>query len=81
MFGSLGHVITKLDRFYYKMDSFFITKCDKSLLQNASDFLLQNATKVYYKMHQIFYCKMRQLLQNATVVTKYNVYYKLHLKV
>ena len=29
--------------------------------------LLQNATKVYYKMRQ-FYHKMRQLLQNATIV-------------
>ena len=43
-----------------KYDSYFITKCDKSLLQNASGFLLQNATV---------------LLQNATVITKYNVYY------
>ena len=32
-----------------------ITKCDKSLLENASGFLLQNATV---------------LLQNATVITK-----------
>ena len=32
----------------------FITKCDRSLLQNTSDFLLQNATV---------------LLQNATVIT------------
>ena len=45
-----------------KCDSYFITKCDKSLLQNASGFLLQNATI---------------LLQNATVITKCNVYYKL----
>ena len=34
-----------------------ITKCDKSLLQNASGFLLQNMTV---------------LLQNATVITKCN---------
>ena len=47
----------------------FITKCDRSLLQNDSGFLLQNATI---------------LLQNATVitycddfVTKCNVYYNL----
>ena len=59
-----------------KFDSYFITKCDKSLLQNASGFLLQNATV---------------LLQNATVITncdnfitkcddfitKCDVYYKL----
>ena len=45
-----------------KCDSYFITKCDRSLLQNASGFLLQNATI---------------LLQNATVITKCDVYYKL----
>ena len=38
-----------------KCDSYFITKCDKTLLQNALGFLLQNATvitncDVYYKM-------------------------------
>ena len=38
-----------------KCYSYFITKCDISLLQNASGFLLQNATV---------------LLQNATVITK-----------
>ena len=54
------------------------------LLQNATAILLQNATEVYYKMRQVFYYKMRQLLQiamvllrNATVITKYDVYYKL----
>ena len=35
-----------------KWDSYFITKCDKSLLQNALVFLLQNTTV---------------LLQNATI--------------
>ena len=55
-----------------------------SLLQNATAILLQNATEVYYKMRQVFYYKMRQLLQNATillqnatVITKCDVYYKL----
>ena len=38
-----------------KCDSYFFTKCNRSLLQNASDFLLQNATV---------------LLQNVTVITK-----------
>ena len=37
-----------------KCDSYFVIKCDKSLLRNASGFLLQNATV---------------LLQNATVIT------------
>ena len=54
------------------------------LLQNATAILLQNATEVYYKMRQVFYYKMRQLLQNATillqnatVITKCDIYYKL----
>ena len=44
------------------------------------DSLLQNATEIYYKMLQVFYYKMRQLLQittvllqNATVITKLGV--------
>ena len=40
--------------FITKWDSYFITKCDRNLLQNASGFLLQNATF---------------LLENATVTT------------
>ena len=58
-----------------KCDSYFITKFDRSLLQNTSGF--------YYKTRQFDY-KMRLLLQNATillqnakVITKWNVYYKL----
>ena len=68
---------------YYKMRHI--------LLQNSTAVLLQNATEVYYKMRQAFYYKMRQLyykmqqlsqiatilLQNATVITKYDFYYKL----
>ena len=45
-----------------KCDSYFITKCDRSLLQNTSGFLLQNDII---------------LLQNGTVITKCDVYYKL----
>ena len=52
-----------------KRESYFVTKCNKDLLQNASGFLLQNATV---------------LLQNMTVITKRDdfitkcdVYYKL----
>ena len=45
-----------------KCDSYFITKCGKSSLQNVSGFLLQNATV---------------LLQNATVTPKCHVYYKM----
>ena len=45
------------------------------LLQNVTAILSQNATEVYYKMRQFFYYKMRQfyykmrqLLQNATIL-------------
>ena len=42
--------------YYIMIVYYFITKCDKSLLQNVSGFLLQNATvllqnaTIYYKM-------------------------------
>ena len=50
-----------------KYDNYFVTKCDRSLLQIALDFLLENATL---------------LLQNVTIFTKCDVYYKLrHCKV
>ena len=61
---------------YYKMRQAFF--------QNGTAILLQNATKVYYKMRQVFYYKMRKLLQkasislqNETVTTKCDVYYKI----
>ena len=52
-----------------------ITKCGRSLLQNASRFLLHyndfNAKcDSYYKLATAI------LLQNATVITKCDVYYK-----
>ena len=66
-------------------------KTRQILLQNATATLLQNATEFYYKMRQVFYYKMQQfyykiqqllpiatiLLQNATAITKCDVYYKL----
>ena len=58
-----------------KCDSWFIAKCDRRLLQNASGFLLQNAT-VYYKMWQLLQIATI-LLENATLITKCDVYYKL----
>ena len=71
-----GFHISFIMTLYYKMRQI--------LLQNATAILLQNATEVYYKMHQVFYYKMRQLLQiamillqNAAVITKCDVYYKL----
>ena len=45
-----------------KCNSYLITKFIASLLQNASSFLLQNASV---------------LLQNAIVITKCDVYYKI----
>ena len=61
-----------------KCDSYFITKCTRSLLQNASEFLLQNATVLLQNTTVITNCnnfitkcdcyyKMRRLLQIATV--------------
>ena len=51
-----------------------------SLSKNATAILLQNGRAVYYKMPQVFYYKMPQLLQiattllqNATVITKWDV--------
>ena len=41
----------------------FITKCDKSLLQNASGCLLQNATVLLQIAES--YCKLRRLLQKC----------------
>ena len=51
-----------------KCDSYFIARCDKSLLQNVSDFLLQNAT--------VLLQNTTILLQNAGIITKSDVYYK-----
>ena len=56
-----------------KCDNYFLTKCDKSLLQNASGF--------DYKMRQ-FYYKMRRSLQNgwiySHIITK-STFRMLHL--
>ena len=57
-----------------KCDSYFITKPDRSLLQNVSGFFITKCntfiTKCdrYYKLRR-FYYKMRQLLRNATCIT------------
>ena len=52
-------------------------KIQQILLQSATAILLQNLTEVYYKMRQVFYYKIQVSLQNATVITKCGVYYKL----
>ena len=46
-----------------KCDSYFVTKHDRSVLQNLSGFLLQNAIVLLQN------AKMRQLLQNITFIT------------
>ena len=49
---------------YYKMrQSNFITKCDKLLLQSASG--ITKCDRLYYKV--------RQVLQSAAVITKWDV--------
>ena len=54
---------------YYKM---------RQILQNVTAILSQNATEVHYKIRQVFYYKIQQFhLQNATVITKCHIYYKL----
>ena len=50
-------------------ESYFITKCKKSLLQNVSGFFIKKMRQLYYKM-QRFYYNIRQLLQNAAFTTK-----------
>ena len=61
-----------------KWGSYFIRKCDRSLLQNASGFSLQNATVLSQNVTAATSCndfitkydsyyKMRRLLQIATV--------------
>ena len=39
--------------------------------------LLQNARKIYLKMRQFFYCKMRVSLKNVTGAKECDVYYKM----
>ena len=46
--------------------------------------LLQNEAKVYYELCQVFHCKMRKLLQNmsillqnAAIIIKCDIYYKM----
>ena len=54
--------------------AYFITKCDRLLLQIATAFLLQSATQFttncdrYYKVRWIYY-KLRQVLQSAMIIT------------
>ena len=53
---------------YYKMRQI--------LLQYTTAILLQNGTEVYFKMRQLLQIATI-LLQNAAVITKCDVYYKL----
>ena len=56
-------------------------KIQQILLQNATAISLPNATEAYYKIRQVFYYKMRQLLQNGTFITNCNSTMKWHVKV
>ena len=63
-------------KFQTKIASLLFSIHYDSLLQNARDIvlkynaiLLQNASEVYNRMRQVFYCKMRQLLQNVPFIT------------
>ena len=49
----------------------FIAKCDRNLLQNATEVYYKMRQVIYYKMRE-FYYKMRRLLQIATVQTRYS---------
>ena len=76
---SMGNLILGANRVTVS----YLIRYDSSL-QNATVILLKNAREVYYKMRNVFYYKMRQLLrnviillQNATVISKCDVYYKL----
>ena len=53
--------------FITKWGSYFITKCVNFFITKCDGFITKS--KSYYKTQQ-FYCKMRQLLQNATAQTK-----------
>ena len=68
---------------YYKMRQTLLQNATAILLQNASGFLLQNV-QLYYKMRQLLQNasgfllhNVAVLLQNETVITKCDVYYKL----
>ena len=58
-----------------KYDNYFITKRDRSLLQNVSGYLLQNVTVLLQSATVI--TKYDDFIINATVITKCDVYYKL----
>ena len=78
IFDLLWHFITTATDIIIKCDSYFVTKCDRSLLQNALEFLLQNVTTLLQNATGITNCgdfitkcdsyyKMRRLLPIATV--------------
>ena len=58
-----------------KCDSCFITKCDKSLLQDTSGFMLQNATVSLQNTTVVTNCD--DFIRKCDSITKCDVYYKL----
>ena len=57
-----------------KCDSYFITKCDRFFITKYDSFY--KIRRFYYKMRQLLQ-NTATLFQNATVITKCDVYYKL----
>ena len=63
----LSRQLLQVFTIYFK----FITKCDKCYYKVRQPFLLQSAMVCCYKVRQLFYYKVRQvLLQSATGITK-----------
>ena len=60
-----------------KCDSYFITKCHRSLLENTLGFLLQNATVLFTNATVITKC--HSFIRKCDSFTKCDIYYKLHI--
>ena len=61
------NVITKCNKYYYKMRQLFYYKMRQKFIRKCDSFITKCDS----------YCKMRRLLQIATVIAKCDVYYKL----
>ena len=60
-----------------KCDSYFITKCHRSLFENTLGFLLQNATVLFTNATVITKC--HSFIRKCDSFTKCDIYYKLHI--
>ena len=78
-------IITKCDRYYYKIWQQFYYGMRQMLLQNVTTILLRNAAEIYYKFRQVFFYKMQpfyykmwQLFTNCDdFIIKCDSYYKM----